>query len=297
MKRHTMLGAGMAVVTATGLVGAAQVSASPSLPASAVTPTLHARISGHSFKLTGDRSFPSNRVTVTLHAVGQERTLQIVQFKRGYTLSGLRADLTYFFRHGGESGQPTKKAIRHLDHAINHVGLYGGVDADAGQDGTETVVLPAGTYTFLDDTGNLPRRPRTVSVSSNPTGVAAPGPATTATVTMKAHRDRFGGSTTLPASGTITVANHSTESPHFLSLQHVKKGTTRKQVVSSFRSQSRPAFIRKGSAGTDALGEGMSQTLEYSLPKGTYAEFCFFPDPKTGIPHVFMGMVRIVHLG
>jgi hypothetical protein len=23
---------------------------------------------------------------------------------------------------------------------------------------------------------------------------------------------------------------------------------------------------------------------------------CFFPDPKTGDPHAFMGMVRIVHL-
>jgi hypothetical protein len=32
------------------------------------------------------------------------------------------------------------------------------------------------------------------------------------------------------------------------------------------------------------------------LPPGTYAVMCFFPDPKTGDPHAFMGMVRIVHL-
>ena len=107
---------------------------------------------------------------------------------------------------------------------------------------------------------------------------------------------RFGGPTSLPATGTISVTNHSTESPHQLFLQHVKNGTTRKQVERGFQSQKPPAFLLKGSTGVDVLGKGKSQTLQYSVPKGTYAEFCFFPDPKTGIPHVFMGMVRIVHL-
>jgi hypothetical protein len=32
------------------------------------------------------------------------------------------------------------------------------------------------------------------------------------------------------------------------------------------------------------------------LPAGDYAEVCFFPDLETGMPHAFMGMVRIVHL-
>jgi hypothetical protein len=32
------------------------------------------------------------------------------------------------------------------------------------------------------------------------------------------------------------------------------------------------------------------------LPAGDYAEMCFFPDLKTGMPHAMMGMVRIVHL-
>jgi len=47
---------------------------------------------------------------------------------------------------------------------------------------------------------------------------------------------------------------------------------------------------------TDVLSPGQSQTLTYTLPKGTYAEMCFFPDLKTGMPHAAMGMVRIVHL-
>jgi len=295
MKRHATMGAGMALVAASGLVGAAQVSAAPALPNSSVAPTLTARISGHGFTLTGDRSFPSNRVTVTLHAVGNERTLQIARFKAGYTLSDLHSDLTYFFKHGGEMGKPTHAAIRHLDHAIGHVALYGGADAAAGKTATETVVLPPGKYTFLDDSGNLPERPRIVHVSANPTGVAAPAPPTQVVQTMKTDR-RFGGPTSLPATGTISIVNHSTESPHQLFLQHVKKGTTRKQVERGFQSRGRPSFILNGSTGADVLGKGKSQTLQYSVPKGTYAEFCFFPDPKTGLPHVFMGMVRIVHL-
>jgi hypothetical protein len=292
------MGAGLAVVAATGLAGASQVSAAPaapSLPGSAVTPVLHARISGHSFKLTGDRSFPSNRVTVTLHAVGAERTLQIVKFKPGFTLSDLRADIRFFSQHGGDSGKPTKAAMRHLHDALRHTALFGGEDAEKGQTSTQTIVLPAGRYTFLDDTGQLPQRPRIVHVSANPTGVAAPAPASQATVTMQTNK-RFGGSRTLPATGTITVTNQSTESPHFLLLQHVKNGTTRKQVERGLRSNGQPGFVLPGVGGTDALGMGKSETLRYSLPKGEYAEMCFFPDPKTGLPHAFMGMIRIVHL-
>ena len=52
----------------------------------------------------------------------------------------------------------------------------------------------------------------------------------------------------------------------------------------------------KGSAGIDAINPGLSETVSYNLPKGTYAELCFFPDPRTGEPHAFMGMVRIVTL-
>ncbi|MGN6474467.1 MAG: hypothetical protein ACTHK4_12580 [Mycobacteriales bacterium] len=295
MRRHATMGAGVALVAAAGLVGVSQVSAAPALPNSTVAPTLTARITGHGFTLTGDRSFPSNRVKVTLHAVGNERTLQILRFKAGYTLSDLHSDLTYFFKNGGDTGKPTQAAIRHLDHAIRHTSFYGGADAGAGKTATETVVLPAGRYTFLDDSGNLPRRPRIVHVPANPTGVAAPAPPTQAAQTMTTKR-RFSGPTTLPASGTISITNHSTESPHQLFLQHVKKGTTRKQVERGFQSQKPPSFLLKGSAGADVLGKGKSQTLQYSLPKGTYAEFCFLPDPKTGVPHVFMGMIRMVHL-
>lgn len=298
MRRHATMTAGMALITAAGLAGASQVSARPasvpSLPGSAVSPTLHARISGSGFKLTGDRSFTSNRVSLTLHAVGKEREVEIVKFRHGYTLAKAQADIRYYGSHGGFQGKPTAAAIKAIDRIVRNVGFFGGADADAGQSVTETIVLPPGKYTVLDDGGNVPKRPRVVHVSG-PAAVAAPGPVSSATVTMKTNK-RFGGASTLPASGTITVVNHSTESPHFLALQHVKNGTTRKQVRRGIESNGEPSWLRKGSTGTDVLGKGKSQTLMYSLPKGTYAEICFFPDPKNGIPHAFMGMIRIVHL-
>jgi hypothetical protein len=107
---------------------------------------------------------------------------------------------------------------------------------------------------------------------------------------------RFGGAKVLPAKGTITFRNKSSESPHFLDLLHVKKGTTKTDVFNALMSNNPPTFFLNGQVGTDPVGEGNAQTLTYNLPKGEYVEVCFFPDPKTGMPHAFMGMIGIVTL-
>ncbi len=99
--------------------------------------------------------------------------------------------------------------------------------------------------------------------------------------------ERFGGAVTLPASGTITFRNRSTTAPHFLSLQHVKEGTTRGQVLASF-STGNTSYALSGDANTDAVSPGQAMTLTYHVPKGEYVEVCFFPDLKTGIPHAIM---------
>ncbi len=295
MRRHSTIGAGLVLVAATGLAGASPVSAGPGVPTSAVTPTLHARISSHGFKLTGDRSFPSNRVTITLTAIGGERVLQVVKFMHGYTLADEKRDIRYFGSHTNSAGRPSKSALRRLHRLIRNVGLFGGVDAEPHRPSTETVVLPPGKYTLLDDTGALPARPRTIKVTG-PAVPAAPAPVSRATVTMKASRERFGGAKTLPAKGTIAVINHSKADPHFLVLQHLKNGTTRKEFGAALRDNKLSGIMRFGTGGTDALRPGRSETISYSLPKGEYGEYCFFPNPKTGIPSYEYGMYRIVSL-
>ena len=75
------------------------------------------------------------------------------------------------------------------------------------------------------------------------------------------------------------------------------KGTTRKQVVDCFSDpQCRFDFARPGTLDSEVLSPGQKMTASYKLPRGTYVEMCFFPDPMTGMPHAFMGMVRVITL-
>jgi hypothetical protein len=45
------------------------------------------------------------------------------------------------------------------------------------------------------------------------------------------------------------------------------------------------------------VSPGHQSLLSYNLPKGTYLLQCFVADSVTGIPHTFMGMHLIVHVG
>jgi hypothetical protein len=259
---------------------------------------LHITISKGHFKVAGPRTFAAGRVALTLTAVGNEREVEVGSLKKGYTFKDVRADLTAFGEKqgSGPNGSTPKSALKHLNRVINRTNLYGGLDAQAGQTLRGTVVLPtAGTYYIFNDSGQLPNHPTKLTVTGPEVTRAAPD--STATVTALTKR-RFGGAKTLPAKGTITFKNDSTESPHFLDLIHVKQGTTKKEVLTALLSGGNgpPPFALKGEAGTDTVGKGFSQTLTYNLPKGEYIEVCFFPDPKTGMPHAFMGMIGIVQL-
>jgi hypothetical protein len=286
-------------------IAAVLVSAGPGISLSAAsthaslapTPKLVVTISKQHFVVTGPRKFQAGRVAISLVAVGGQRTVEVGSLKHGYTFKDVRADLLAFGskQGSGPNGSTPPAALKALNRVINNTHLYGGLDAVPGQHLRATVVLPtAGTYIVFNDGTQLPTDPTLLTVTGPEAHRAAPG--STATVTALTAR-RFGGAKTLPARGTITFKNDSTESPHFLNLQHVKEGTTKKQVFTSLTgSGGPPSFLRKGQAQTDSLGEGMSQTLTYNLPKGEYVELCFFPDPKTGMPHAFMGMIGIVHL-
>ncbi|HWB67461.1 MAG TPA: hypothetical protein VG708_11615 [Mycobacteriales bacterium] len=284
---------GVATSAAIVLVGSGATAAisAPNAPAAhASTPHLAVTASKGSFKVTGPTSFAAGRVAFSLHAVGKERETAFMSFKKGYGLKDLRADLETL----GESDHVSKSGLRHLNRAINHTHLWGGLDAIAGQTLRGTVVLPkAGTYYIVDDSNAVPSHAQKLKVTGPAVHRAKPHSDATVTALTAV---RFGGAKVLPAHGTITFRNKSTESPHFLDLIQVQPGTTKKDVLNAFTSNAGPAPFLGAQAGTDVLGKGLSQTLSYKLPKGTYAEVCFFPDPKTGMPHAFMGMIRIVTL-
>jgi len=288
---------GVVAASATiALIGAgAGVASTHASGAKATMPTIKVKASKHGYHVSGPTTFAAGRVQIVLTSVKGEHTVELGSLRKGYTFKKLRADFRAF-GEGSQGPQPTKSALKHLDRAVKKTNFYGGLDSAAGQTERGTVVLPkAGKYLVVNDSGNLPKIAKKLTVTGP--AVNRPAPKSAATVTALTKR-RFGGAKTLPTKGTVTFKNKSTESPHFLGLLHVKKGTTKKQLLNEFESKpgSGPNYILGDQAATDPVGEGNSQTLSYKLPKGQYAELCFFPDPKTGMPHAFMGMVRMVHL-
>lgn len=290
--RTTLAVVAATVTTAAGAVAGSAPAAVSAPRATGAAPSLHAIINKHKFVLKGSRHLQATRVNLTLTAKGGDREVEIVKFKTGYTFKDLVTDIKAFGASFGPNGA-SKSGLKHLRRAVHHTTLYGGLDAGAKHAGHGTVVLDAGTYTVFDDSGNYPRHPKTLRVSGP--SVTVP-PQSSATVTA-AGDDRFGGDKTLPAKGTIGFDNHA-DQPHFLILQHVKSGTTRKQVHKYFAAggQGEPSWALRESAATDTISPGLGQTLTYSLPKGEYVELCFFPDLQTGMPHANMGMYRLVHL-
>ena len=110
----------------------------------------------------------------------------------------------------------------------------------------------------------------------------------------------WGGSSSLPAEGRFLFKNKRDAGvPHFVQLQQVVEGTTADQVIDALLAGENgppPPFLEAGLF-TGSLSPGHSMTVDYDLPPGHYAVMCFFPDPDMkGMPHAFMGMVRIIHL-
>jgi hypothetical protein len=282
-----------AAAMATGMV-AVGVAAAPAASAAGGT-VLHVAITNHGMYVDGPTTFPAGRVTLYMDAAGSDRGIEIARLHAGYSFRDFRTDIkTAGDNLDGPNGDP-KKGLKALNHAIANITAFGGVYAHAGAVRHGSVLLPqAGTrYVLYDDSSFVPRRPVHLTVTA-PAG-AQTLPPTAATVVAREDR-RWGGATTLPSHGTIKFANHADVSPHFVVLQHVKDGTTRKQVIDSFSSQTPPDFVLPGEQDSDIVSPGHAMALHLQLPAGRYALMCFFPDPKTGMPHAFMGMVRMVTL-
>jgi hypothetical protein len=293
-RKGTAILAASAAATALVAVGGGVASGTPHAQSKLIaTPKLVVTISKGLYHVKGPRHFSAGRVDVVLHAKKGEQEVGFARLHKGYTFAEAKKDY-----NAAQAQSPA--ALKALNRIVRHVTFYGGIDSGNGHTTVSgSVVLPkAGTYYVLDDeNGPFTASPVKLHVSKRQGSRVTPK---TSGLAKAITAKRWRGSPTLPADGTIKVKNASTNSPHFLALFQVKKGTTRKEVIKALNSSSQgpPPFALRhgGSTGTDALSPGISQTLTYSLPKGTYVEACFFPDLQTGIPHALMGMVRIVRL-
>jgi hypothetical protein len=298
MPRVTRKALGLAVAATTVIsltsIGTVGAEAAPTAAAPDTNAVLHLKINDNGTHVSGPTSFAAGRVKLAVQAGGRPRGAELIRLDEGYSFADLRDDIQAFGESYGKNG-PSKSGLKHLNHAIDSITAYGGVYANPGETRRAVLLLPsAGEYVVFNDSGDLPKHPTYLNVTS-PAGKQYL-PETGRIVRVRAHENRWGGDDVLPNKGWVTFQNANTESPHFLVLQHVKESTTREDVLKSFQSNKRPTFIKNGEQDLDFISPHQTMNVKLHLPAGKYAEMCFFPDPKTGEPHAFMGMVNMVHL-
>jgi hypothetical protein len=279
-----------AIAAATVVVSAAALAVTAAAPAEAATavPTVKVRISDSSITFSGGGATTSAGVT-TLHAgryrfhvvgVGGDRILQLLRFQNGYTPQQAQQD----FNDAFEGNVP---AVQRID---NGVVFLGGVDAAPKHPGTMVVRLRATQLMAIDLNGDATAMVNVVGTAHEQKKVAHTG-------TYSAFTYGWGVSKHLPASGMAKFVN-SADQPHFLVIQRVKDSTTNAKVRKFINAggQGNPPWVLKASADTGVLSPGKSQLFRYDLPAGKYLLACFWPDYFTGMPHVNMGMWKLVTL-
>ena len=296
---RTSVRLGLVAAAATGLVASGfGASAAPARPDASTTSgtVLHVAITDKHFYVDGPTTFPAGQVKLSLENAKSkgDASVEVVAFSAGHTFQNFKSDLKVAFENLFAPNGNTKKGLKYLNKVLGYTTGYGGLGAHHGKTRNGTLLLRTeGTYVIYDDSSQLPKRPQFVHVTA-PVG-AQTLPTTDATIVAQTNR-RWGGDSVLPANGDVTFQNVSTESPHFLVLNQVKPGTTRKQVIRALQSNSGPGPFLSHEQDSDLISGGQAMVVHLHLPAGTYAEMCFFPDPKTGMPHALMGMVRIVKL-
>jgi len=273
----------LAAISATVVTFAGGVVAATPALALAPVPTVVVHVSGKSVSLsTGNRMHAGRTVFKVVTRKG-DHTLQIARLRNGYTLAQAGADLNKAF--GGDV-----RAIRRVDR---NVVFRGGAEARPNKPGRFAVTLPRGKFVFIDQNSNaftmvtvfgkIPHRqtlPNRASITAFTYGfVTARAPAA------------------VPHKGWFLFRNKA-DQPHFVEFQHVKQSTTNAQVRRFFKhgGQSQPSFALPGSYGIGVLTQGQHAGQFINLAPGKYLIACFWPDDRTGMPHAFMGMWKLIQL-
>lgn len=220
---------------------------------------------------------------ITFHPVsndGKYHLMQLARIHKGYSVQQAGADLNKAF-------QGDVKAVRRIDHNIS---FRGGAPAPkSGDRGRVTVTLTKGHYVVLDQDGN-----GLAMLTVRGTAQGKPAARHDGVVTANSYNFTVGGH--LPASGDVVFRNVS-DQPHFVEMQRVKEGTTRRQVARALHSNKQPSFALRANTDSGVLSPYRHEVLHYNLPAGEYLLACWWPDDDSGMPHALMGMWRLVQIG
>ena len=278
----------IAAAAATALF-AVTAAVTAAVPAQAATvKTVKVLMTDNAIRFIGGGATTANGVTTLragryhFHVVTPSggHSLQLMRFRNGYTPQQAQQDFP-------AAGPGNVAAVQRLDNGID---FRGGIDAKPKHPGDMVVKLTAAAYTAADFNGDA-------FASLNVVGTPPNQPAVSHSGTFTAFSYGWGVSNNLPASGTVKFANQA-DQPHFLTLQHVKSSTTNEKVRKFIKSgaEGNPPWVLKGSTESGVASPNRSQLLDYDLPAGKYIVACFWPDYFTGMPHVNMGMWKLVTL-
>lgn len=258
----------------------------PAARAGALTITIKSTKSGPKL------SQPSFRPGNTTFEVVRGNTgglIQVMRLKAGYSTADAFKDFAAAFP-SGNSTPPDVKAVRRID---KNVVFYGGMETpakkappslwsvDIDKAGKYLVVnLDKNNLSGFKATGKHQKRKKPGAdgrLDVAPGNVWKPGK----------HN---------PHKGWMSTTNRAVE-PHFVDMEHVKKGTTVDDVATFFMG-SGPNVLAgdHAAADTGVISPGHTFRWQYKVPKGSYFSACFWPSKVDGTPHAFMGMIAVFDL-
>ncbi len=279
---HNLRIRALAAAGAVALTAAAGiVAAAPADAAAGAVPTVVVHMSSKSVSLsTGHRVHAGRTIFKVVTGKG-DHVLQIARLRNGYTLQQAGSDLPKAF-----SGNV--KAVHRIDRNIV---FRGGAETRPGKPGWFAVSLPAGHFVFIDQNSNALAMVTVFGKTPPRQAVPTHGLITAYTYGFTAQPQ------TIPHKGWLQFRNRA-DQPHFVEFQHVKAGTTNAQIRRYFKhgAQGQPSFALPGSYGFGVLTQRQSAGQYINLAPGKYLIACFWPDFKTGMPHAFMGMWKLINL-
>jgi hypothetical protein len=274
--------AAIAVAATAAVVGSMATAATAAHGATgAPVPVVTIHVNNHRVLVGTNNTVHAGRTIFKVVTTKGDHIMNIARLHNGYTLAQAGADLPKAF--GGDIN-----AIHRIDRNIV---FRGGAEARPNKSGAFSATLPAGNFVFLDQNSNKFAMVKVVGKIPQRQFVPNQSRISIFSYGFEPHPLR------IPHEGWTLLTNKA-DQPHFVEFQHVKSSTTREQVRKFVKSgmQGQPSWALPGGTGSGVLSQGQHSALWLNLKPGKYLVACFWPDFRTGMPHIMMGMYRLVIL-
>jgi hypothetical protein len=291
-------------ITAGGLALAALLlgATAPAATATAATASHHGLPSSvtitehkHAKFTTTSTDLAAGLITFTLVnklAAKQQGELQLFSLKGTTTLNEFRAHLA------AAMGPSFKKAAKAIRWIRRHVLAWGG-SLGSPPTMTQEVVLRAGTYYVADTSSWIASKGKRgvmpFTVSGNGTGTLPSVGQSVSMVDNAKGLPRFKPSSPVLHPGRLRINNTSNDL-HMVFIAPVTRKATKKSIIAAFENPKAPSPFTGPPQGSDVVSPRLQTNIRLVGPAHRYVITCFVPDPKTGMPHILMGMITFVHI-